>query len=63
MSDIDLLYLPSPANGVPTGIEIVGRTCRHADVLRAGMACEQACGQWFTNRHNRPNIWSRMFSR
>jgi amidase len=58
MSRCPVLQLPSgrAGNGVPTGIQIVGRTYRDADVFRAGMAYERACGEWFTSSRNRPNI-------
>ncbi|MDP9136815.1 MAG: amidase [Pseudomonadota bacterium] len=58
MSRCPVLQLPSgrAKNGVPTGIQIVGRTYCDADVFRAGMAYEEARGQWFTNSQNRPSI-------
>jgi amidase len=43
-------------NGVPTSIQIVGRTYCDADVFRAGMAYETAAGAWFTGPENRPKL-------
>jgi amidase len=44
------------ANGVPTGIQIVGRTYSDADVFRAAMAYETAQGQWYMNAGSRPSL-------
>jgi amidase len=43
-------------NGVPTGIQIVGRTYRDADVFRAAMAYETAAGPWFADAAGRPEL-------
>jgi amidase len=58
LSRCPVLSMPSgrAANGVPTGIQIVGRTYCDADVFRAGMAYEMANGEWFRDAGNRPAI-------
>lgn len=43
-------------NGVPTGMQIVGRTYCDADVFRAGMAFEAARGAWYGDGRNRPAL-------
>ncbi|MBC8037964.1 MAG: amidase [Rhizobiales bacterium] len=40
--------------GVPTGIQIVGRTWDDARVFRAGLAYEKAVGGWYAARDTRP---------
>lgn len=42
--------------GIPTGIQIVGRTWDDARVFRVGLAYEKALGGWFTGREKRPAI-------
>ena len=56
MSRCPVLSVPSgrAKNGVPTGIQIVGRTYCDADVFQAAMAYETAQGQWFRNTETRP---------
>jgi Asp-tRNA(Asn)/Glu-tRNA(Gln) amidotransferase A subunit family amidase len=56
LSRCPVLSLPSgrTSNGVPTGIQIVGRTFCDADVFQAGLAYETALGGWFTNAQDRP---------
>jgi amidase len=58
LSRCPVLSVPTgrAGNGVPTGIQIVGRTYSDADVFRAGLAYETALGGWFTNRASRPNL-------
>lgn len=58
MSRCPVLAVPSgrAANGVPTGIQIVGRTYCDADVFRAGMAYESALGGWFGSASARPAL-------
>jgi amidase len=58
MSRCPVLTVPTgrAKNGVPTSIQIVGRTYCDADVFRAGMAYETAMGPWFTSAQNRPKI-------
>lgn len=58
LSRCPVLAVPSghAANGVPTGIQIVGRTYCDADVFRAGLAYEAALGGWFTDRASRPKV-------
>ncbi|MGE3830856.1 MAG: amidase [Parvibaculaceae bacterium] len=43
-------------SGVPTGIQIVGRTWDDARVFKAALAYEKAKGGWFTRRKDRPAI-------
>jgi amidase len=43
-------------NGVPTGIQIVGKTYCDADVFRAGLAFETAVGGWFADAASRPAL-------
>ena len=42
------------ASGVPTGIQIVGRTWDDARVFKAALAYEQAAGGWYTTKGRRP---------
>jgi amidase len=42
------------ANGVPTGMQIVGRTFDDARVFKAALAFEQAVGGWYGTRGRRP---------
>jgi amidase len=58
MSRCPVLAVPSghAANGVPTGIQIVGRTYCDADVFRAGVAYETALGGWYRDKRSRPAI-------
>ena len=43
-------------NGVPTSIQIVGRTYTDKDVFQAGMAYESAAPKWFAAEGFRPEI-------
>jgi Asp-tRNA(Asn)/Glu-tRNA(Gln) amidotransferase A subunit family amidase len=43
-------------SGVPTGIQIVGRTYDDARVFKAALAYEKAKGGWFTKRKDRPKV-------
>ncbi len=56
MSRCPVLTVPSghASNGVPTGIQIVGRTYSDADVFQAGLAYETALGGWFKTPRTRP---------
>jgi Asp-tRNA(Asn)/Glu-tRNA(Gln) amidotransferase A subunit family amidase len=58
MSRCPVLSVPSgrAKNGVPTGIQIVGRTYSDADVFQAAMAYETAQGQWFSSASTRPKL-------
>ena len=58
LSRLPVLAVPSgrAANGVPTGIQIVGRSYCDRDVFRAGMAYETALGGWFGDKDRRPGI-------
>lgn len=49
LSRCPVLSVPSgrASNGVPTGLQIVGRTYRDIDVMRAGLAYETALGGWY----------------
>lgn len=53
-----VLSVPSghAATGVPTGIQIVGRTWDDARVFKAALAYEQALGGWYTAKGKRPLI-------
>jgi len=44
------------SQGVPTGLQIVGRTYCDADVFRAALAYETAQGQWYGSAHARPSL-------
>jgi amidase len=39
-----------------TGLQIVGRTYRDADVFRAGLAFEEVVGGWYGNAASRPRL-------
>lgn len=58
LSRCPVLAVPSgrAPNGVPTGIQLVGRTFRDTDVFRAGLAYETATGGWFAGPGTRPAI-------
>ena len=58
MSRCPVLSVPSgrAANGVPTGIQIVGRTFCDADVFRIGLAYETALGGWYRDAAWRPAL-------
>lgn len=58
MSRCPVVSVPSghARNGVPTGIQIVGRTYCDGDVFRAAMAYETAQGQWFKTAASRPTL-------
>lgn len=58
LSRCPVLSVPSghAENGVPTGIQIVGKTYCDADVFRAGLAFETAVGGWFADAASRPAL-------
>ena len=58
MSRCPVLQLPSghARSGVPTGIQLVGRTYCDADVFQAGLAYETAPGGWFGTPDKRPDL-------
>ena len=58
LSRCPVLAVPSgrAKNGVPTGIQIVGRTYRDADVFQAGTAYETAVGGWYRDAEARPKL-------
>ena len=53
-----VLAVPSgrTSQGIPAGIQIVGRTWDDARVFRAGFAYEKALGGWFTTKEKRPSF-------
>ncbi len=58
MSRCPALSVPSghAKNGVPTGIQIVGRTYCDGDVFRAALAYEGAVGGRFKDKASRPKL-------
>lgn len=58
LSRCPVISMPSgrATNGVPTGIQIVGRSYRDADVFRAAMAYETARGAWYHDAETRPTL-------
>ncbi len=58
LSRCPVLSVPSghARNGVPTGIQLVGRTYCDADVFQAGMAFETAVGGWYAKPSQRPEL-------
>ncbi|MBL8708788.1 MAG: amidase [Rhodospirillaceae bacterium] len=58
LSRCPVLAVPTghAGNGVPTSIQIVGRTYADADVFRAGIAFETALGGWYGTRRTRPDL-------
>lgn len=44
------------SNGVPTGMQIVGRTYMDADVCRAALAYEREAGAWYADGSRRPDL-------
>lgn len=58
LSRCPVISVPSgfAKNGVPTGIQIVGRTYCDADVMRAAMAYENAVGGWYGSKKGRPRL-------
>lgn len=58
LSRCPVLSVPSghAANGVPTGIQIVGSSYCDQDVFRAGLAYEEAVGGWYAKSGARPKI-------
>jgi amidase len=53
-----VLSVPSgfSSRGIPTGIQIVGRTFDDLSVYRAGVAFEKARGYWYGSEELRPKI-------
>jgi amidase len=53
-----VLAVPSghTSQGIPTGIQIVGRTWDDTRVFRAGLSYEKALGGWYTTSKKRPSI-------
>lgn len=57
MSRCPVLSVPSgrASNGVPTGLQLVGKTYRDQDVFRAAMALEEG-REWYADGANRPTF-------
>ncbi|HTN95428.1 MAG TPA: amidase family protein, partial [Nordella sp.] len=58
LQNCPVMAVPSgrAASGVPTGIQIVGRTFDDARVFKAAFAYEKAVGFWFTDPKTRPRL-------
>ena len=58
LSNCPVMAVPSgfAATGVPTGIQIVGRSFDDARVFRAGLAFEAEAGGWYGSAGKRPAI-------
>jgi amidase len=58
LSRCPVLAVPSghASNGVPTSIQLIGRSYSDADVFRAGVAFETAVGGWYTKPKSRPTL-------
>lgn len=58
LSRCPVLALPSghASNGVPTGIQLVGRTYEDQSVFSAGLAYEAAVGGWYGSPDTRPAL-------
>ena len=58
LSRCPVLSVPSghAENGVPTGIQIIGRSYCDADVFRAALAYETAQGGWYGDKASRPKL-------
>ena len=58
LSRCPVLTVPSgfASTGVPTGIQIVGKTYCDADVFQAALAYETALGGWYGDTKNRPAL-------
>jgi amidase len=58
LSRCPVLAVPSghARNGVPTGIQIIGRSYSDADVFQAATAYEAAVGGWFRKPEQRPKL-------
>lgn len=58
LSRCPVLAVPTghAANGVPTSIQLIGRTYSDSDVFRAGMAFETAVGGWYNAPRARPAL-------
>ena len=58
LSRCPVLTVPTgrASNGVPTSIQIVGRTYTDKDVFQAGMAYESVTPGWFAQNGARPDI-------
>jgi amidase len=56
LHNMPVLAVPTghAVSGVPTGMQIVGRTWDDARVFKAGLAYEAAVGGWYTAKGKRP---------
>lgn len=59
LSRCPVLSVPTgqATNGVPTGMQIVGRTYREQDIFGVAHAYQQAVSGWYDTRAKRPVIW------
>jgi amidase len=58
LSNCPVMSVPSgkALNGVPTGLQIVGRTFDDAGVFTVAAAYEAAVGGWYRNAASRPPL-------
>ncbi len=58
LSRCPVISVPSghASNGVPTGIQIIGKTYCDEDVIRAAMAYETEAGPWYAGKGSRPSL-------
>jgi Asp-tRNA(Asn)/Glu-tRNA(Gln) amidotransferase A subunit family amidase len=58
LGNCPVMSVPSgfASNGVPTGLQVVGRTFDDLSVYRACFAYERARGYWYKSRELRPNL-------
>ncbi len=58
LSRCPVVSMPSgrAPSGVPTGIQIVGKSYRDQDVLSIALAYESAFGKWYESDENRPQL-------
>jgi amidase len=58
LSRCPVLSVPSgfAPNGVPTGIQLVGKPYADLDVFQAGCAYEKAVGGWYKRKAARPSF-------
>lgn len=58
LSRCPVLAVPTghASNGVPTSMQLIGRTYSDADVFRAAIAFEKAVGGWYTKPKSRPAL-------
>jgi Asp-tRNA(Asn)/Glu-tRNA(Gln) amidotransferase A subunit family amidase len=58
LHNLPVLAVPSghASTGVPTGIQLVGKSFDERQIFQAALAYEQECGGWFTKSTNRPKL-------